>query len=438
MPDISVTFAGKKLRNPIGVASHALTSPEHDPQALAEHLKGYVDAGASFVETPFINPEPRHPKGMPPAYKFMSVGARAPFAKEGLLVMADAARIMARLDDGLKLIDLLKKKLPEDVPVIANIIGPAADAEGWGQHAKKFEAAGADMIEMNVSCPLPAMTEDAVDAYKRQEMTGSAGCLLGDSPLLLGPVVEATVKAVGIPVGVKMTPETGFPRLVLVAETIQAAGAKFITAVNGPVTCSPPDIYNDGKSKFHGVGENSLVGVIGPWDRYLCYRNMSTLSMFVPGMEKAAVGGLVEPEHMVEAMMLGGRICQLSAGLFWRGTDLIAESVEFISKYMDRMGYTSTEDFIGRGVSHIRPVEDIDFHMEEWVSVTDETKCVRCGVCAEGICDARSIQQSPYRVEVNEDMCYGCGLCEATCAYNAISIVPKKHKVIGVSFMPSK
>jgi isopentenyl diphosphate isomerase/L-lactate dehydrogenase-like FMN-dependent dehydrogenase len=57
MVDLSVTFVGKKLRSPIGVASHALTNPVHDPQALADHLKKYVDAGASFVHTPVISPE---------------------------------------------------------------------------------------------------------------------------------------------------------------------------------------------------------------------------------------------------------------------------------------------------------------------------------------------------------------------------------------------
>lgn len=438
MSDLSVTFVGKKLRNPIGVASHALTSAEHDPEALAQHLKKYVDLGASYVETPFINPEPKHPKGLPPAYKFMAVGSRSPFAKEGLMVLADPYRIMCRLDEGLKLIDLLRKRLPEDVPVFANIIGPGADAAGWGELAKKVESAGADIIEMNVSCPLPAMTEDAVEQYTRQELTGSAGCLLGDSPLLLEPVVAETVKAVRIPVGVKMTPETGFPRLVLVAEVIQKAGAAFITAVNGPLSCSPPDIYNDGKSKFHGIEDQSIVAVIGPWDRYLCYRNMATLSMFVPGMEKVAVGGLVEPEHMIEAMMLGGRLVQLSSGLFWRGTDLLEKSIAFLDKYMDRMNYKNTDEFIGKAITHMKPVENIDFKMEDWVSTTDLMKCIRCGVCANGICDARSMKENPLRVEVNEDMCYGCGLCHAVCPYDAISIIPKKHKVAGVSFITSK
>lgn len=438
MGDISVTFAGKKLKNPLGVASHALTSPEHDPQALADHLRGYVEAGAAFVYTPFINPEARHPKGYSPAYKFMGVGSREPFAREGLLVACDAERIMCRLEEGQKLVDLLKKSLPEDVPVIANIIGPGADAAGWALHAKKFEDAGADIIEMNVSCPLPAMTADAVDAYTSGELVGAAGALLGDSPVLLRPVVESVVQAVGVPVGVKLTPETGFPRLVGVAESIQAAGAKFISGINAPLTCSPPDIYNDGKAKWPGIQDHMLCAALGPWDRFLNYRNLATLSMFIPGMELAAIGGLVEPEHVVEAMMLGGRVCQMSSGLFWRGTDLISDSLTFLSDYMDKMDYASTDDFIGRAITHMKPVEDIDWRMEDYVSSTDDRKCRRCGICSNGICTARTLKENPLRMEVNEDMCYGCGLCEAVCPEHAISVQEKKHKVIGVSFMPSR
>jgi len=438
MADLSVTFAGKKLRSPVGVASHALVNTIHDPQALTNHLKGYVDAGAAFVYTGFINPEPKHPKGLPPAYKWVSVRAREPFAMEGLLVACDAQRIMVRLEDGLGLIELAKKTLPSDVPVIANIIGPGADPEGWAQHAKKMENAGADIIEMNVSCPLPAATAEAVGAYTKGELSEAAGCLLGDSPALLTPVVEAVVRAVKIPVGVKLTPETGFPRVVGMAESVKKAGASFITGINSPISCSPPDIYNDGKAKWVGIENNMLCGVIGPWNRFLCYRNLAAISMFVPGTELAAIGGLVEPEHVVEAMMLGARICELSSGIFWRGTELIEDTIEFLHKYMSSMGYKSVEDFIGIGIQHFKPVEEIDWRMEDFVSVTDDLRCIRCGACAKSICEARTLKENPLRVEVNEDMCYGCGLCQSICPANAVSIVEKKHKVVGVSFLPSR
>jgi len=439
MADLSITFAGKKLRSPLGVASHALVRPEHDPQALSAHLNGYVDAGAGFVYTPFINPELRHPKGMAPAYKFMSIRSREPFACEGLLVAADAERIMSRLEEGLRLVDLLKKSLPPDVPVIANLIGPGADPEGWAEHCKKFEDAGADIIEMNVSCPLPAATAEATGDYGAGELSEAAGVLLGDSPALLTPVVEAVVKAVKIPVGVKMTPETGFPRLVGLAESIKKAGASFITGINAPITCSPPDIYNEGKAKWVGIEDNMICAALGPMDRFICYRNLASLSMFVPGIELAGVGGLVEPEHVVEAMMLGARICEFSSGIFWRGTKLIEDTIDFLEKdYMPRMGYKSVEDFIGLGVKHIKPVEDIDWKMEDYVSTIDARRCVRCGICCNGICDARSLKENPLRVELDEEMCYGCGMCLAICPEHAVNIIEKKHKVVGVSFLPSK
>ena len=78
-------------------------------------------------------------------------------------------------------------------------------------------------------------------------MSEAAGSLLGDSPALLIPVVKAVVDRVNIPVGVKMTPETGFPRLVGIAEEIKKAGAKFITGINAPITCGgPPRTFTKG------------------------------------------------------------------------------------------------------------------------------------------------------------------------------------------------
>lgn len=163
MHDLSVTFAGKKLKSPIGVASHALKSgATNDPQRLADHLMGYVEQGAGFVYTPFVCPEQAHPKDLPPSYRFMSIYSREPFREEGLLCAADARRIMCRRDDGLRAIEILKKMLPPDVAIIANIIGPGADAAGWAEHAKCFAQVGTDIIEMNVSCPLPAGTADGV------------------------------------------------------------------------------------------------------------------------------------------------------------------------------------------------------------------------------------------------------------------------------------
>lgn len=434
MADLSVTFVGKKLRSPLGVASHAVLNPGlGDANRETDHLRRYADIAVGYVHTPFICPEEEHPKDKPPAWKFQHVRSRSPFAMEGLLVATEAARIMCRLNPGLTMIERLREELPDDVAVIANMIGPGADPEGWADHCEEAEDAGADMIEMNVSCPIPASEARSVKAYLGGEMSEAAGSLLGDSPALLIPVVKAVVERVNIPVGVKLTPETGFPRLVGLAEEIQKAGAKFITGINAPITCGPPDIYKGGKGKWVGLSANPICAALGPWDRFLLYRNLGAISAFVPGLEQAGIGGLVEPEHIVEAMMLGARICEYSSGLLWKGTPIIDEALNFLSNYMDQMGYTSVEDFIGLGVQYIQPVETLDWRNEDFIATVDDRLCTRCGRCANGICSARSIEPDPLRLVIDSRYCIGCGLCQSICPENAVSMVEQKHPVIGVS-----
>jgi len=421
-----VVFAGKKLRNPIGVASHAsLSTAGIVPEKLADHLMRYVDCGASFLYTPFTNPETEHPKDKLPGWRFQNIRSRFPFAMEGLVVSADAYRIMARLDTTLRAIEILKRAVPDGVVVIANIIGPSADKKGWAEHAKKFEQAGADIIEMNVSCPLPATEAKAVSGYLAEEISEAAGVLLGDSIPLLLPVVEEVVKAVKIPVGVKMSPETGFPRLVGLAESIKKAGVAYISGINSPLTAGPPDIYNGGKGKWPQMEGNAICPALGPWDRFLCYRNVAAITMFVPGIDVAAIGGLVEKEHVIEAMMLGAKITELSSGIFWRGTDFIKESIEFLEHYMDTQGYSTVDDFIGLGIQDFRPVEELDWRLGEVVPEIDDSKCTRCNICAKNICFART-----STIELNEEYCSGCGLCAAICPLKAITMVEKKHKVL--------
>ena len=434
MANLEVTFVGKKLRSPIGIASHAVFNGGlMDPMAEADHLMRYVEMGAGFVHTPFICPEEEHPQDAPPAWKFMNIYSREPFRMEGLLVATDAHRIMCRLRPGLTLIETLREKLPDDVIVIANMIGPGADPKGWAEHCKRAEDAGADLIEMNVSCPLPAATAKAVQAYSTGEMSEAAGCLLGDSPALLLPVVEEVVKAVNIPVGVKFTPETGFPRVVGLAEGVKKAGAKFISGINAPITCAPPDIYKNGQGKWPGLTANPICAALGPWDRFLLYRNLAAISVFVPGIELAGIGGLVEPEHVVEAMMLGARICEFSSGLLWRGMDLIKDTISFLTDYMDKQGYKTVDEFIGLGINFVKPLEEIDWRLEDFIATVDDRLCTRCGRCARSICNARKLEREPLRIVIDSRYCIGCGLCQAICPANAVSIVEQKHQVVGIS-----
>ncbi len=421
MQNLSVEFCGIVMRSPVGVAAQAPFAPgATDPGKMAELLLKHVKKGAGYVHTPYTTPEQNHPEDKLPTGRFLKEEIRG-FGKVGFWCMAESYRIEMRLDTCLKMMDLVKEKLPEDVALIANIMGPGADPDGWADHAKVFEEAGADLIELDVSCPLPAAYSDAVRAYTTERVPEGAGVLVGDVPGLTSAITERVVKKCTIPVGVKMSPEVGFPRLIGFVEDLIEAGADFITSINAPLSVAPPDIYNGGKGKYAGIEYNSISPALGPWTRYLCYRNIGTISMFLPEIQQAAVGGLVLPEHVIEAIMLGATLTELSSGTLWKGWSLIELCNRFLENYMKEQGFSEIEDFRGFGVKYIKPAEHIDWRLGEIVARVNPDKCTNCGICTQELCFAMNPAENGPEVDVSE--CSGCSLCSQVCPSRAIEMV---------------
>jgi len=425
MVSLSVEFAGVKMRCPIGVAPLALMSPASIvPERYAEKLMTYVNMGVGYVYTPVTCAELEHPKEMLPTTRWKKIETRG-FGREGLLFVQDADRVQWRIKPSVKLIRILKEKVPEGVAVIGDILGPGSDPDGWAEHAKRIEEAGADLIELDVSCECPLAETGVVDVYlaKAHKLPRIAGLIIGDSLELLEPIVRAVVKAVKVPIGIKLSAETGFPRLVSFAKVIKDSGAKWITAINNPVTVCPPDIYNEGKPTWPYLDSNMFLGTSGPWDRYSCYRNMAAISIYCPGIDLAGVGGLVIPEHHIEAMMLGAKITELSSGLIWGGTDILKQTIAFLNRYMRDHGYETPEDFRGLALKYFKPIKEVDWKIGRLIAVTDYEKCDGCGTCAKNVCFATYMKGGKARVI--EEECTGCALCEAICPKGARKVVPK-------------
>jgi MinD superfamily P-loop ATPase len=91
-----------------------------------------------------------------------------------------------------------------------------------------------------------------------------------------------------------------------------------------------------------------------------------------------------------------------------------------MAKFMAEQGYRSTEEFIGLGQQHIKYLDELDMSAGQVKSVTDETKCTNCGVCADSLCTIRNMEDG--KLVVREQDCTGCGACLAACRQNAIRL----------------
>ncbi len=407
---LSTTFAGVRLRNPIWVASQVSVS-HVDAGSQAEVMRRYVDAGAGAVCTPCILNRSLGDPAMQPARRIIGIKDRYPFYAEGLYGLALNAGNLCHLEFGT---ELMRRLEGIEVPIIANIMGASEDPASWVEVARVMESAGARMIELDTSCPLAAPEMDDGAGFPL-----APGFLLGQVPALMQAVTQAVVEAVDIPVMVKLTPELGFPQFIHMADVVTKAGAHAVSAINAPVSIAPPDIKRGGRPPFPFVERYNFSATFGPWDRFLMYK-------FVAGIRRhgptpiSAVGGIVDPEHVVQAMMLGAQTVQLSSGILWRGVKLISRSLRFLEQYGDQQGFASIDDLVGHAHQYLGDVSRDNF--ASVLPVLDASKCTLCGICAETTCMA--LRMDDAGLHLHEGLCSGCGLCVVNCPQDAWTLAP--------------
>jgi len=449
LPSLNVTMAGVQFRSPIGVAPignpFGRQSPE-DPESFAEVntevLLKHVRAGAGYIylmagyatEATIrkVQERARLEEGRP-RYVRSQRALRietplAPYGVEGMYwVNAPfwvTGEVMKLSEPAIeRLIKVLKGKKPKDVPLIIGVSGLGDLPDAYVDGAKRREELGADLVELNFGCPQPPAMRGAVDDFFQKRFPPRfQGALIGDNdPDIVEGIIREVVKAVSIPVGVKLTAETGFPRIVGLAKRIRDAGAKYIQVVNGAIGIAPPDIYNRGKPLWPFMDGNPFCLASGSWIRVLCYRDVAAIARFVPGIDIAAAGGLVMPQHCVEVMMLGASLSQLCTGVIEQGRSLIRQSNEFMKKFMVDQGYQSVAEFIGLGQQHIKYQEDVDLTVGNVIAELDEEKCTKCGCCIDNICTALYSERG--KIKIAAERCTGCGGCILACQPGALKLV---------------
>ena len=426
--DISTTIGGVKMRTPFGVSSHDLDKMWFPGKKLSDLMMKFVDAGAGFILGPAIIPgDTLEEEKRGEWRKLMSKQHLGRWLRvDGHTGVFSGRYLQHKLSYFDEWISALKPRLPKDVPILGQALLYDFSPEAWAKHAKRMESMGVDMIEVNAGCPYdgPMESEESVTLPDETKYGMLIVGGIGTEPDLLAAIIKAVSEAVKVPVGFKLTGEASCPRFLAVCEKAIKAGAKWVVTNHSSLAVAPPDIWKGGRTKFPAIDGNPyMAGLMGSALRMQSYKTTAMISKTFPELNCWAAGGIDEPEHVVEAMMLGAKAAQCLNGIVINGIKFITDVNNFITDFMEKCDYKAIDDFRGLALKHLCSVSECEFL--DYVAQTDFSRCIGCGACAETICPATTMMGGKPVIDI--DLCSGCGMCAVVCPNDAIQFVPREE-----------
>jgi dihydroorotate dehydrogenase (fumarate) len=278
------------------------------------------------------------------------------------------------------------------IPVIASI--NCLTDEQWISYAILMEHAGADAVELNLSCP-----------HGPHLMSGR------DVPREMVETTRLVKENISIPVIPKLTPQMTDPLSISIL--LERAGADGLVIFNR-ATGLDVDIDTE-RPIMHGA----YAGHGGPWAIHYSLRWISGISPHI-NTPISASGGVTTWEDVVKYLLVGANNVQVCTAIVLQGYDVIEQLNGGLHRYMEHKGYATLADLRGNATKSILGLYDVDRRHLVTAEVSDT--CTGCDLCRR-VCIYDAVGEgTPYAIN---SRCDGCGLCAQVCPSGSISMVPK-------------
>lgn len=299
----------------------------------------------------------------------------------------------------------------EDIVLVASFFEDPGKPETWAALARAFEGAGAGMVELNFSCPHVARTF-------------SGGTDLADA------ILARVKNEVRVPVGVKIGP--ALEPLESITSRWEELGLDFVSAHNAPaglVIDTEQEVpFGVPSTAGYAMGRAFL-----PYSLGRVFRIRKATSLPVIG-----TGGVGEPDDLLQYLLCGAALVGVGSGLYFHGPDLMDRLYGGLLQWMERKGYLSIKDFIGKVFPMIREPGDL-CAVEKYPHAippecpyapsVDRDSCKKCGRCERScIYGVLALDRKTGELLVDESRCWSCGFCVGICPEGALRLVDRKDK----------
>ncbi len=304
MPDLSTTYMGLTLKNPLVVSSSGLTNSIDKIIQLEEKGIGAIVLKSLFEEQ--INNEVSY---------VINNDAQENSYPEAEDYISDYIR-ENNLQAYLDLIRMAKSSVK--IPVIASINCVSGDE--WMAFAHNLEKAGADALEINAFIVPTERKFSSADIEFRYL-----------------DILTEVRRVVKIPVSMKIG--SNFTNLVGMVDKLYANGARAVVMFN---RFYEPDI------NVETLQMTAASVYSSPEDMRLSLRWTGIVSGKVPNIDIAASTGIHDGEAFVKQLLAGATIGQVCSTLYLNGFTRIDEILEYLRSFMRKWNFKHISDFRGR------------------------------------------------------------------------------------------
>jgi dihydroorotate dehydrogenase (fumarate) len=302
--DLSTTYLGFKLKNPLVISACPLT-------AEIDQLRRLEEAGAAAAVLPSLFEEQieHDAEEMSKVYEF---GADS-FA-EALTYFPEQQDYASGPEEYLETIAQAKNAVK--IPVIASLNG--ASKGGWIRYAKMMQDAGADALELNVYFVAADPDQSGRDVESRYL-----------------DLVAAVKQSISIPLAVKFGPY--FSAMANMGVRMSQAGADGLVLFN---RFFQPDIDLDTLEAHPQLHLSSTSELLAPlrWIAILHGRVDASL---------AASGGIHASAGLLKALLAGADVGMIASVLYHKGIAETAKILDGVREWMEANDYNSVEQLKG-------------------------------------------------------------------------------------------
>ena len=303
MADLSTTYLGLPLRNPLVIAASSVTARLENLELAARFGAGAVVLRSLFEEQVLADQANLD--------EVLGVGAESnPEAQDYFppVSHADASEYLRRIEEAKKAVQ---------IPIIASI--NAVRNGSWTRYAKQVVDSGADAIELNVYSVATDLNKSAT------EIEGE-----------LYEMVDAVLAASSVPVAVKLSPY--YTSLVNVVGELDQRKVAGVVLFNRFLQ---PDIDPSHETLTHAMPLST------PSEMRLPLRYTALLHGRITA-DIALSTGVHRGEDVIRGLLAGATVTQVAASLIKNGVHHIATLLRDAEAWMDERGYHSVDDVRGR------------------------------------------------------------------------------------------